>query len=80
MLNEKTLLHVPCRRELPGDACVLSPHRSLLLQHSCGGCTLHRKEAQKRPHLAHTAGLAQGAHSPHVALVSGPELRRVVVD
>lgn len=80
MLNEKTLLHVPCRRELPGDACVLFPRRSLSLQHSRGGCTLHRKEAQKRPHLAHTAGLAEGAHGPHVALVSGPELRRVVVD
>lgn len=80
MLNQDRLLCVPCRSGLPRDARVLFPDRSLLLQHSCGGCTLHSKEAQKRPHLAHTAGLAQGAHSPHVALVPGPELRRVVVD
>lgn len=55
------------------------PHGSLSLQYNYRDCTLHRK-AQKKPHLAHTAGLAQGAHGPHVALVSGPELRGVVVD
>lgn len=80
MLNQERILPVPCRGELPREACVLSPDGSLFLQHSSGGCTLHRKEAQERPHLAHTAGLAQGAHSPHVALVSGPELRGVIVD
>lgn len=80
MLNQERLLYIHCRRELPKDVCILSPDRSLSLQHSCGGCILHGKEAHKRSHLAHTAGLAQGAHSPHVALVSGSELRRVVVD
>lgn len=31
------------------------------------------------PHLAHAAGLAEGADGPHVALVPGAELRGVVV-
>lgn len=69
--------------ELIGFQSVAGNTRQDLLlapKKGCGPGAWPPPPAWKRgSHLAHTAGLAQGAHGPHVALVPGAEFRGVVV-